>query len=303
MGPSRSVICLGITVVDNVLEVDEIPRVPIKILAKNRVRRGGGPASTGAVAAARLGAPTALWSWFGEDPEGDYLASQLKRFGVETCHTVRSADFATVTAFVVVDDSGERLIVAHGVRTVPHSTRHLPLDDLAHAGAVLVDSAWQEGARDVLEAARAAGVPAVFDAESHDVERLTDLARRASHPVFSEEGFDRVMRGAAPNAESCRALSNELGAPVGVTLGARGSLWWSEGALTHVPALAVTVRDTTGAGDVFHGAIAVGLAEGMPLLGAARLGSAVAALKCERGDGWDGVPDRADVDRALRRLA
>lgn len=302
MTRSKAVICLGITVVDNVLEVDEIPRVPIKVLANNRVRRGGGPASTGAVAAARLGAPTQLWSWVGQDPEGEFLLAMLDRHGVDATHTLHSADFATVTAFVVVDRSGERLIVAHGTRDVPASTRHLPVDRVAAAGAVLVDSAWQDGARAVLEAARAARVPTVLDAESHDVDRLLDLARRASHPVFSEEGFDRVVRGAAPGADSCRALAEDLGVPVGVTLGARGSLWWMDGALAHVPALAVAVKDTTGAGDVFHGSLAVGLAEGLPLLHAARLASAAAGLKCERGDGWDGMPNRAQVAEALNRL-
>jgi sulfofructose kinase len=302
MSRSKAVICLGVTVVDNVFEVDEIPRVPIKILANNRVRRGGGPASTGAVASARLGTPTELWSWLGKDPEGDFLVAMLDRFGVDHTHTLRRADFATVTAFVLVDKSGERLIVAHGVKETPSSTRHLPMQRIAEAGAVLVDSGWLDGARDVLEAARAAGTPAVLDAESHDVERLIDLARRASYPVFSEEAFERVTRGAPPGVDSCRALSEQLRAPVGVTLGDRGSLWWADGAFAHVPALKVVVKDTTGAGDVFHGAVAAGLAEGMPLLEAARLGSAVAALKCERGDGWDGMPSRAEVEQALRKL-
>lgn len=302
MSSTNAVICLGITVVDNVLEVDEIPRVPLKILAHNRVRRGGGPASTGAVAAARFGAPTQLWSWLGQDPEGEFLLDSLDRHGVDRAHTLCDAGFATVTAFVVVDRRGERLIVAHGTRDVPASTRHLPLDRVASAGAVLVDSAWLDGARTVLDAARAARVPAVLDAESHDVERLLGLARRASHPVFSEEAFDRVMRGAAPDAESCRALAEDLGTPVGVTLGPRGSLWWVDGTLAHVPALAVAAKDTTGAGDVFHGILAASLAEGLPLLQAARLASAAAALKCERGDGWDGMPDRAEVVGALNRL-
>jgi sulfofructose kinase len=297
-----SVICLGVTVVDNVLEVDQIPRVPIKILANSRARRGGGPASTGAVASAHLGVPTQLWSWFGQDAEGDFLMDMLERHGVDTAHTLRSAEFDTVTAFVVVDKAGERLIVAHGTRIVPPTTGHLPMNEVAEAGAILVDSAWREGATAVLEAARAAGVPAVLDAESHDAERLMDLARRASYPVFSEEGFDRVARGGEPGDDSCRALSESLGAPVGVTLGPRGSLWWIDGALTHIPALEVPVQDTTGAGDAFHGAVAAGLAEGMSLLQAARLGTAVAALKCQRGNGWDGMPDGADVEEMLKNV-
>ncbi len=288
--------------VDNVFEVDQIPRAPIKILAKSRTSRGGGPASTGAVASARLGVPTKLWSWLGQDPEATFLLGMLRGHGVDVTGTPQLAEVDTVTAFVVVDSSGERLIVAHGTRAVPKSTDHLPLGEVASAGAVLADTAWIAGARAVLEAARAAGVPAVLDAESSEADVLMDLACVASLPVFSEDGFEKVTRGAAPDATSCRALATELGRPIGVTLGSRGSLWWTEGGLAHVPALPVTVQDTTGAGDVFHGALAAGLAERMPLLEAARLASAAAALKCARGNGWDGMPDRADVEQALRRL-
>jgi sulfofructose kinase len=298
----KGVICLGTTVVDVVLEVEEIPREPLKIFAKSRVRRGGGPASTGAVACAHLGLSTELWSWFGADSEGDFLTAMLERHGVDTTHTLRSADFDTVTAYVMVDHEGERLIVAYGTRVTPGSTAHLPLNTVAEAGAVLVDSAWREGAADVLDAARASGTPAVLDAESHDVERLIDLAKRASYPVFSEEGFVRVARGAKPGADSCRGIAEILAAPIGVTLGSKGSFWWVDDEFTHIPALDVVVRDTTGAGDVFHGAIAAGLAEGLSLLQSARLGTAIAALKCQRGDGWDGTPDRPDVERMLRRL-
>ena len=90
---------------------------------------------------------------------------------------------------------------------------------------------------------------------------------------------------------------------VGVTLGSRGSLWWLDGGLAHVPALPVVVQDTTGAGDVFHGALAAALAERMELLEAARFASAAASLKCALGNGWDGMPDRAAVEQAIRRLA
>ena len=297
-----SVICLGITVVDNVFEVDAIPRAPEKILAGSRVRRGGGPASTGAVACAHLGLPTQLWSWLGLDAEGDELLAMLRRHRVDTTHTLRRPEFETVTAFVLVDRSGERLIVAHGTDLTPQGTDHLPLPAVGDAGAVLVDTTWFAGAAAVLDAARQAGVPSVLDAESYDADRLMALASRASHPVFSEEAFGRVTRGADPGEASCRALSDLLGVPVGVTLGARGSLWWAEGALHHVPALAVSVRDTTGAGDVFHGALAAGLAERMTLIGAARRASVVAALKCQRGDGWDGMPDGPDVESAMPDL-
>ena len=80
-----------------------------------------------------------------------------------------------------------------------------------------------------------------------------------------------------------------------VTRGPAGSLWLIDGAIVPVPAFAVAAIDTTGCGDVFHGAYALGLAEGQEPLDAARFASAVAAIKAARGQGWHGMGDRAAV--------
>jgi sulfofructose kinase len=300
----RLVICLGCTCADNVFELDEIPRTPIKVSAFRRAKRGGGPAATGAVACAKLNMGAELWSWLGRDAEGEFLRASLQRHGVDVTNTPLRDGADTIVAFVLVDRRGERMIVSHGNFPMQHRIGHLPLERVAKADAVLVDSSWQTGAVAVLEAARAAGVPAVFDAEGRDAGTLMDLARRASVPVFSEDGFERVSGGAAPDSASCAALADRLGAAmVGVTLGSRGSLWWLDGGLAHVPALPVVVQDTTGAGDVFHGALAAALAERMELLEAARFASAAASLKCALGNGWDGMPDRVAVEQAIRQLA
>jgi sulfofructose kinase len=86
-----------------------------------------------------------------------------------------------------------------------------------------------------------------------------------------------------------------------VTLGATGSLWWESGRARHLPAPRVQARDTTGCGDVFHGAYALAVAEGAPRGHAARFATAAAALKATRGDGWDGMPDRAAVAALLAK--
>jgi len=90
------------------------------------------------------------------------------------------------------------------------------------------------------------------------------------------------------------------GRTVIVTLGEAGSLWRVGRREFRVSGLRVAVLDTNGAGDVFHGAYALGLAEGMGVLEAARFANAAAALKCARGNGWSGMPDRATVLDMLR---
>jgi sulfofructose kinase len=296
------VICVGTTTLDQVLEIEEMPKQAIKIPALRHAKRGGGPAATAAVACAVLDQPAELWSRRGADSESEFLRERLLRHGVGLSGTLFRSDADTVTAVVIVDRKGERFIVGYGHGSLPPSPEHLPLDQVAEAGAVLADISWYEGAVALLDAAAAAKVPSVLDAEGIEHDKLFDLARRSSLPVFSEDGFALISRGARPDTASCRALAESLGTTIGVTLGSEGSIWWTDGGLAHVPALPVTVQDTTGAGDVFHGALAAALAERRPLLQAARFASAAAGLKCELGNGWDGMPDRRAVEQAIGRL-
>jgi sulfofructose kinase len=85
-----------------------------------------------------------------------------------------------------------------------------------------------------------------------------------------------------------------------VTCGEQGVYWWQDGVIHHRPAYRVEVVDTLAAGDVFHGALALALAERQPIERAVRFASAAAALKCTRFGGREGIPDRATVERFMR---
>ena len=300
----RPVICVGAAVVDLVFQLDAIPRQPCKVVASSRARHNGGPAGTGAVACSRLGMPASFWGNVGQDEDGRQTRDALIRHGVETSGLRLLKNRPTVVAVVMVDPAGERMIVGHGAEIFGHPADGLPLEQLRDAGAVLADSAWLNGAIAVLEAADAIGLASVFDGEqSLPADTLRRCARLARYPVFCSEAFDKITGGAAPDTASLAALSAELGRNVGVTLGAAGSAWWVDGHFAQVPAIGVVCRDTTGAGDVFHGALAGAVAEAMPIERAIRFATAAAALKCAAGNGWDGMPDRAAVEQAMNRCA
>ena len=110
---------------------------------------------TGAVACAKLNMGAELWSWLGRDAEGEFLRASLQRHGVDVTNTPLRDGADTIVAFVLVDRRGERMIVSHGNFPMQHRIGHLPLERVAKADAVLVDSSWQTGAVAVLEAARA----------------------------------------------------------------------------------------------------------------------------------------------------
>src|SRR5205085_12137747 len=91
------------------------------------------------------------------------------------------------------------------------------------------------------------------------------------------------------------ARTRVRGPYVGITIGPRGYMWLEDGSLKHAPGHRVDAIDTLGAGDVFHGAYALAIAEGRPVAEAAGFANAAAALKCTRASGRRGIPTRAEV--------
>jgi sulfofructose kinase len=294
------VICLGIVVLDHVHEVEAVPAAPTKVTATGYRETGGGIAATAAVAIAALGGEAAYWGRVGDDAAGSTLQAQLRRLGVDVTGLRRIAGAATPVAAAIVDREGERLLVVFPGRALDPDPSWLPLDEVAGAGAVMVDMRWREGAEALVAAARRHGVPSVLDAEIGEPAALAALVPAVDHAVFSERGLAQYA-GTVSNEDGLRRAHAHGARHVAVTLGAAGSLWLGEdGALRRVPALPVAARDTTGAGDVFHGAFALALAEGRDVAAAARFASAAAALKCRNGRGWDGMASRAEVDRLLK---
>jgi sulfofructose kinase len=290
--PAR-VLCFGIVVADRVFELDALPAGEGKYTARAYRETGGGIAGTAAVAIAALGGHALFAGALGDDAAGGFLRAEMAALGVDLAGLQVLAGARTPSAAVLVDAAGERCLVVDRGSVTPSA----PASALcAGAGAILIDHRHPEPAAALL-ATLPAGVPSVFDGEGGDAGALRRLAGLASHPVFSRNGL-RLATGEADAAAGLRAVVAPRAAAIGVTLGAEGSLWRIGTALHHVPAVAVAVRDTTGCGDVFHGALALALAEGVAVLPAARFASAAAAAKAARGDGWRGMPDR-DMVRGM----
>ena len=295
------VLCFGIVVADRIYEVERLPHGEGKHTAHTYRESGGGIAGTAAVAVAALGARALFCGAVGDDHAGQFLQAELAGLGVDLAGMQVAPGARTPSASVMVDAHGERcLVVDRG--TVSPGPPGPAL--LAQAGAVLVDHRFPGAAAQLLRTLQTLQMspphlPSVLDAEGGDARDLRRLAALATHPVFSRNGL-HVATGMDDAEAGLRAVDAPRAAAVGVTLGARGSLWRIAGRLHHVAAPQVHVRDTTGCGDVFHGAFALALAEGMPPLRAARLASSAAALKARDGRGWRGMPGRAAADALVQ---
>jgi sulfofructose kinase len=291
------VVCVGNLVQDEVFTVAVIPSAGIKVGVLDYRERFGGPAATAAYAIGALGGTAAYWGRVGDDAAGDKALRLLADRGVDCAGVARIAGGRTNRAIVLVDQKGERGIVSDRL-SLPADPGVLPPAFPLDTGVVLADSRWPAGAERALARAREAGIVTVLDADGGPREEIARLVALADHAVFSSEGL-RDFVGDGPPEDLLRHLAVSPGQVVAVTCGAAGSCWLLSGEVVRVPAFAIDAVDTTGCGDVFHGAYALGLCEGRPPFAAAGFATAAAALKAANGRGWDGMPNREAVDRLL----
>lgn len=252
------------------------------------------------MACARLGATARLLARVGDDAAAAFLRRRLVEEGVqaEGVESVRGA--STSLASVIVDAHGARQIYIHRGDAIERA-HALDTRQLEGADVVLADPRWPDGAAAALAWARAHGVPSLLDADVAPLPALDRLVPLARWVAFSEPGFALCARGRTREAALRDAVA--LGPTLAlVTLGAQGACWCDASGRVQVqPAPAVQARDTTGAGDVFHAALAISLAEGRAVAEAVAWACAAAAFKCERGRGADGAPTRRELQRWLQR--
>jgi sulfofructose kinase len=295
---THKVVCSGIAVLDRVYSFEKLPLTPGKHIARGYRENGGGMAATAAVSIVALGGRASWYGRLGLDATGETLLGMLRQRGVQVDGATIVPCGQSPSAGIALDAEGERVLWVYPGSDLPEDAPIAP-EALDSASAVLADPRWVNGAEQVFAMARARGLPSVLDAELGPSWILQRLAPQAGHVIFSERGLVDFTGIAALEAGLAQAAATLPGV-VAVTLGARGSLWWQDGTIVAMPAPRVTARDTTGCGDVFHGAYALALAEGAEVLAAARFATAAAALKAANGNGWDGMADRAAVEALLR---
>jgi sulfofructose kinase len=295
-----SVLCVGHAVQDFVFAVPALPQRAEKHRASAFEVVGGGPAATASVAVARLGGHARLAARLGDDAIADLIIAELESFGVDCSSMRRFPGCRSSVSSVLVDGDGARSIVNYLDPMLPGDAGWISQSLLDDADVVLADTRWPDGARHMLQRAKQAGRPAVLDADK-PVPKDAALLDSATHIAFSAEGLADFAGDDA--VAMLQQVARDTGAWCCVTRGAHGVDIATPAGTLHVAAFPVAVIDTLGAGDVWHGAFALSLAEGRDELHAVRFANAAAALKVQRFGGRAGVPDRAETDRFLEARA
>jgi sulfofructose kinase len=299
--PAR-VLCVGVAVQDNMFAIERLPSEPTKVFARDFCQVGGGPAANAAVTVAQLGGKASLWARVGADAVGAGIVSELAGYGVDTARVKQIPDRRSGVSAVLIDGNGERSIVAFADRKLDTDTNWLPRELPADIDAILCDVRWPAASEHVMKLARDTRIPIVLDADLTDDDAVGRLFGMATHVVFSSPALRRHT-GRAAIDEALKQAQDQTKGVVAVTRGAEGFSWLEDGAVRSIPAMRVDVVDTLAAGDVFHGAFALGLGEGHRTEGAGQFATAAAALKCTRWGGRSGIPTRRELDDFIATAA
>lgn len=299
--PRWDVLGLGIAAVDDLLYVDAYPRPDSKVAVRARQRQGGGLTATALVAAARLGARAAYGGVLGDDELSRFTLRELEREGVDCAPVLRKGQAEPCHSVVVVDRStGSRTILYSSERVLSRQPDEVTPDLIGQCRLLFVDYATGYGGLRAVRLAHDLGIEVVGDVERLTVPGAEELLHEIDHLIVGIE-FAALATGEAQPGDMVRALFGSGRACCAVTAGDRGC-WYAkqDGEARHVPAYRVPVVDTTGCGDVFHGAYAAVVSFGESVDRAIEIATAAAALKATKPGGRAGIPDRDTVERFVQ---
>lgn len=275
-----------------------MPRPGETVHGDRFVTGAGGKGSNQAVAAARLGAEVTFIGRVGKDVFAELAYEIWDAEGVNRDFVSADDEVATGVAPILVDSSGENMIVvvlganlrvqaadidAARARIAAADVLVTQLEINLDMTRYALETAKQLGVATILNPAPAAAIP----------QSLIDLA---DYLTPNETELETLSGSAGESAAAARGLLTRADQRAVVTLGAQGAQIVSADESATVPAFAVDVVDTTGAGDAFNAGLAVALAEGKPLADAVRFANAAAALCVTKPGTARSTPYRAEVE-------
>jgi sulfofructose kinase len=291
---------IGTVAVDDLLYVEHFPDPDSKLPILTKRREGGGLTATALVAASRLGARTAYCTVLGDDELSHFTLRELEREGVDCSPVQRQAEARPYHSIIIVDQAtGRRTILYSAEGVMQPRPQELTTALIAQCRLLFVDNRVVDAALRAVKLAHAQGIQVVGDIELEIGPAELELMGQIDHLIVGIDLATRVTGETEPE-HMVKAMARNYRACCVVTAGEQGC-WYAErsGPVQHVPAFRVQVVDTTGCGDVFHGAYAACLAQGESIAIAVKVATAAAALKATRPGGRTGIPNRATINNFL----
>lgn len=293
------VVGLGLNAVDTVLTVTEFPPIGGKEEAIQISRHAGGQIATAIVTCQRLGLKTRYVGKIGDDDAGNLQLQSLRAEGIDTTFVLKAPGAPNQLGLIIVDQAtGERTVFWHHDSRLAVRPDELRLKAIRNARILLIDGCDVEACLAAAKTANQAGIPVVadFDTAYSGVEKLFPLVDY----LIAPHNFFPAITGHNDPVRAMAHFSKVHGARIlCVTLGQDGAMALEQDKFLYSPGFVVKAVDTTGAGDVFHGAFIYGVLKRWPLGHVLEFSNAMAALNCTKLGARGGIATAAEAENLI----
>lgn len=292
------ILCIGHAAYDVTLPLEKYPQENDKYSIEESLEAGGGPAANAAYLLAKWGVKTGFVGLIGEDIYGERIIREFQEVDVDLSLIEIEKNYPTPFSTILINkENGSRTIIN---RKLPHRGLKInkQLLENIQPKVILVDGHELEASLEILE--RFPKAISLLDAGS--LKEATEiLARKVDYLVASEKFAKQYSTiedlDSAENYKKCMDRLKKLSPQqVVVTLGDQGLIYDKQGEIIKLPAYNAKAIDTTGAGDIFHGAFAYGLLRDFSLMKNLKFSSATSALSVEKLGGRQSIPDLEEVE-------
>jgi sulfofructose kinase len=299
------VVGVGLNATDTLILVPRFPAYAGKEPYSEERLSPGGQVATAMVTCARLGLRVGYVGTVGDDERGEILIRYLREAGINLDHLAIRAGCPTQSAFIIVDQStGERTVLWRRDERLRLGPEQIPEAYIRESRLLHIDGHDTAAVERAASAARRHGIPVTVDVDTvyHGFDRVLPLV---DYLIASSE-FPPQWTNEGDPFRALELIQEEYGMRVAaMTLGSFGALARFEGRFIYSPAFVVNCVDTTGAGDVFHGAFCYAVLQGLSIGEALDLSNAMAALNCTAFGAGGGIASieqaRALMGRGERR--
>jgi sulfofructose kinase len=304
--PEFDVAGIGLNATDTLILVPHFPAYAGKVAFDEEMLSPGGQVASSMVAAARLGLRVKYIGTIGDDERGRVQWNSLKDSGINLDHVFVRKGCPNQTAYIIIDrTTGERTVFWSRPDCLRLDPEEIQTEMISRARLLHIDGHDTPAVERAAKIARSCGMPVTVDVDTiyHGFEKVlphvTHLVASSEFPVAWTKEKDAV--------KALGLIQREYGIPVAaMTLGSYGALARVNGEVIYSPAFVVNCVDTTGAGDVFHGAFCYAVLEGMAMRDALDFSNALAALNCRALGARGGIATieeaRQLIERAERRV-
>ncbi|HEX9912867.1 MAG TPA: PfkB family carbohydrate kinase [candidate division Zixibacteria bacterium] len=294
--------CLGfgICALDYLSILDPYPGLDEKVDIVASAVQGGGPVPTAMAALSKLGAKAAFVGKIGDDYEGKLICSELEKIKVNPDYLIVDKKVKSLKAFIWVDkNSGKRTVALDRTKMSPIKPEELSFLKEVSFKYLHLDGRDIEANIFLAKKARKDGSEVILDLGSLR-ENIESLFPYVDYLVVSKK-FAYDYTKLKDLSQACLRLKKIGFKCIVITLSEKGCLWTDSYKINYFPGFRIDTVDTTGAGDVFHGAFIFGLSRKWKMEKIIEFASACAALKCRKLGGREGIPSLKEVENFLRR--